>query len=231
MPMTAIRRYLRFSLRLFVLAGLVSFLSGCSTNKLYYRAAEKLGYHKRDILVSRVEDAREAQTEAKEEFQDALTQFLSLTQVEVGELKSAYDKLNAELKDCENRASEVRERIASVEHVSEALYREWEQDASLINDREDRRESERLLRETRDRSASLIRAMNTAAERMDPVLRKFRDKVLVLKANLNAQAVAGLSGTARGLEADVSRLVADMEKSIREAESFLGSMKNAEPVP
>ena len=65
---------------------------------------------------------------------------------------------------------------------------------------------------------------------MDPVLQKFRDKVLVLKANLNAQAVAGLSGTARGLEADVGRLVADMEKSIREAEAFLGSMKNPAPV-
>jgi septal ring factor EnvC (AmiA/AmiB activator) len=229
--MTAIRRYLRCSLRLLVLAGLVSFLSGCGTNKLYYRAAEKLGYHKRDILVSRVEDAREAQTEAKEEFQDALAQFLSLTQVEVGELKPAYDKLNAELKDCERRATEVRERIDSVEDVSEALYREWENEAASISDREDRRESERLLRETRDRSASLIRAMNTAAERMDPVLQKFRDKVLVLKANLNAQAVAGLSGTARGLEADVSRLVADMERSIREAETFLGSMKNPEPVP
>jgi hypothetical protein len=35
---------------------------GCTTNGLSYRAAEKLGYAKRDILVSRVEDAREAQT-------------------------------------------------------------------------------------------------------------------------------------------------------------------------
>lgn len=54
---------------------------------------------------------------------------------------------------------------------------------------------------------------------------KFRDKVLLLQANLNAQAVAGLSGTARSLEADVSRLVADMEKSIREAEAFLAGMR------
>lgn len=228
MPPT--HRRLRPVLRRASIIALAICVSGCSTNQLYYRAAEKFGYHKRDILVSRVEEAREAQTEAKEEFEDALAQFLALTKVEVGELKSAYDKLNSELKDCEKRAAEVRDRISSVEDVSGALYREWEKEAASIGDRDDRRESERLLRETRDRSASLIRAMNTAADRMDPVLQKFRDKVLVLKANLNAQAVAGLSGTARGLEADVGRLVADMEKSIREAEAFLGSMKNPAPV-
>jgi chromosome segregation ATPase len=201
--------------------------SGCGTQGLYYRTAEKLGYHKRDILVSRVEEARKAQSEAKDQFQDALSQFLALTEADPGDIKRIYDRLNSELRDCERRAKEVRDRIASVEDVSAALFREWEAEAKSISDREDRRESERLLRETRDRANGLIRSMNTAAGRMDPVLQKFRDKVLLLKANLNAQAVAGLSGTSRGLEADVGRLVADMERSIREAESFIGSMRGS----
>lgn len=207
---------------------LVIVCAGC-TSGVYYQAAEKLGYHKRDILVSRVEDAREAQTDAKKEFQDALAQFLALTQVEPGEIKATYARLNTALKDCEASALDVRKRIESTEDVSEALFREWEKEAASIVDRDDRRESERLLRETRTRADSLIQTMNAAAGRMDPVLQKFRDKVLVLKANLNAQAVAGLSGTARGLESDVGRLVAEMEKSIREAEAFLGTMKNPAP--
>ena len=207
---------------------LVIVCAGC-TSGVYYQAAEKLGYHKRDILVSRVEDAREAQTDAKKEFQDALAQFLALTQVEPGEIKATYARLNTALKDCEASALDVRKRIESTEDVSEALFREWEKEAASIVDRDDRRESERLLRETRSRADSLIQTMNAAAGRMDPVLQKFRDKVLVLKANLNAQAVAGLSGTARGLESDVGRLVAEMEKSIREAEAFLGTMKNPAP--
>ena len=209
----------------FLVALAALFFSGCAS--LYYDTAEKFGYHKRDLLVSRVEDARDAQTEAKEQFQDALTQFLALTRVEPGEIKTTYDKLNSELKDCQKRADEVRVRIESIEDVSGALFREWEGEAASISDRADRRESERLLRETRDRATAVVRSMDTAADRMDPILQKFRDKVLVLKANLNAQAVAGLSGTASGLEADVSRLVADMEKSIREAEAFLGNMKAA----
>ena len=207
---------------------LVIVCAGC-TSGVYYQAAEKLGYHKRDILVSRVEDAREAQTDAKKEFQDALAQFLALTQVEPGEIKATYARLNTALKDCEASALDVRKRIESTEDVSQALFREWEKEAASIVDRDDRRESERLLRETRSRADSLIQTMNAAAGRMDPVLQKFRDKVLVLKANLNAQAVAGLSGTARGLESDVGRLVAEMEKSIREAEAFLGTMKNPAP--
>ncbi len=201
----------------------VTLLSGCAN--AYYKTAEKFGYAKRDILVSRVEDARDAQTKAKEQFQSTLEQFLTLAAVEPGEVKALYDTLNSELKSCESRAKAVRSRIESIEDVSEALFREWTVEAALINDPADRRESERLLRETRARADGLVRTMHAAADRMDPILVKFRDKVLLLKANLNAQAVAGLSGTARSLEADVSRLVADMEKSIREAETFLAGMR------
>jgi hypothetical protein len=192
---------------------------------MYYGAMEKVGFAKRDILVSRVEKARDAQQDAKEEFQDALTQFLALTKVEPGKIKNVYDKLSGELEDCEKRATEVRDRIAAIEDVSGALYKEWAKEAKSISDPADRRESERLLKETRQRSEALVATMKTAASRMDPILTKFRDKVLVLKANLNAQAVAGLSGTAQALEGDVGRLVADMERSIKEAEAFLGTLK------
>ena len=39
------------------------FLMGCSS--AYYGTMEKLGYPKRDLMVSRVESARDAQQEAK----------------------------------------------------------------------------------------------------------------------------------------------------------------------
>jgi outer membrane murein-binding lipoprotein Lpp len=207
----------------FIAVSVALALSGCSS--AYYGTMEKFGYAKRDLLVSRVEKARDAQDEAKEEFQDALTQFLALTKVEPGEIKTVYDRLSSTLKDCEARAAEVHERIEAVDDVSQALFKEWAGEAAMIQDPADRRESERLLRETRTRSDALLRTMQTAASRMDPILTKFRDKVLLLKANLNAQAVAGLSGSARTLEADVTRLITDMENSIREAEAFLATLR------
>ena len=52
-----------------VLASSMLFL-GCQS--MYYAGMEKMGYHKRDLMVSDVEKARDAQQEAKEQFKSAL---------------------------------------------------------------------------------------------------------------------------------------------------------------
>src|SRR5664279_822697 len=95
-------------------------LAGCST--VEYAVKEKFGIHKRDILVARVGDAREAQGEARQQFK-------------------------SELADTERRYE------------------------------------------------MLIGIMKRAADRMNPVLAKFKDQVLFLKHNLNAQVVARLGST------------------------------------
>ncbi|HYD85474.1 MAG TPA: DUF2959 family protein, partial [Opitutus sp.] len=46
--------------------------TGCSST--YYNAMEKIGFAKREILVDRVEDTRDAQNDAKEQFASALEQ-------------------------------------------------------------------------------------------------------------------------------------------------------------
>ena len=53
-------------------------LSLSSCQSVYYSAWEKLGVEKRDILVDRVEDARDSQTEAQAEFASALAEFSAL---------------------------------------------------------------------------------------------------------------------------------------------------------
>jgi hypothetical protein len=73
-----------------------------------------------------------------------------------------------------------------------------------------------------------MRVMEQAAARMEPVLDAFRDQVLFLKHNLNAQAISALSGTTRDLQQDISRLIADMEKSIKEADAFISSMQTVQ---
>ena len=68
--------------------------------------------------------------------------------------------------------------------------------------------------------------MRRAANRMEPVIATFRDQVLYLKHNLNARALSQLDSTNRTLEADISRLIADMEASIKDAESFIKELKS-----
>ena len=52
-------------------------LSGCQT--AYYKTMESFGVHKRDILKDNVEEARDSQAEAKEQFQTALEKFTEVT--------------------------------------------------------------------------------------------------------------------------------------------------------
>ena len=213
---------------LFFLTALLGF-TGCSS--VYYDAMEKVGVPKREILVDRVGEAREAQQEAKEQFTDALTQFLAVTKVPPSELQATYEKLNTEFKHSETRAKEVRRRIDAIDSVAQALFSEWSNELGQYKSPALRSQSERQLTATRNRYAALMRVMDQAAAGMDPVLDAFRDQVLFLKHNLNAQAIASLSGTSRELQQDISRLVADMEKSIREADAFIASMQAIPPPP
>ena len=199
------------------------FLTGCSS--AYYGAMEKFGIAKREILADRVDKTRQAQQEAKQEFTDALQRFLAVTKADGGDLQRRYDELNKEFQRAEGRAKVVRDRIAAVEDVAEALFREWKQELSQYSNASLRSDSQRQLDTTRRRYDALIGLMKRAADRMDPVLATFRDQVLYLKHNLNARAIASLGSTHQSLEADISRLIADMEASIREAETFIKDLK------
>lgn len=202
-------------------AGLL--LSGCSS--VYYGTMEKMGIPKRQILVDRVEAARGAQQEAKQQFASALQHFLSVAKVPATELQATYERLNEELKRSESRAKEVRDRIEAIDSVAAALFAEWSAELAQYSNPNLRTQSARQLDATRRRYTELMRVMNAAADRMDPVLATFRDQVLFLKHNLNAQAVAALGTTSRDLQQDIGRLIADMEKAIREADTFLASMQ------
>ena len=210
---------------LVVIAALM--LPGCSS--VEYAVKEKFGIHKRDILVARVGEAREAQGEARQEFKSALEQFIALTGTGGGALQEKYDKLSAAYERSEKRAAAVRGRIDDVETVARALFTEWKSELAQYSDPGLRSISEQELMRTRQRYEDLIVVMKQAAARMDPVLVKFKDQVLFLKHNLNAQVVARLGNVNMQLQGDITRLIADMERSIREADDFLREMKPMEP--
>ncbi len=201
---------------------LVMVLVGCQT--AYYGALEKLGYHKRDLLVSDVQKARDAQEEAKEQFQTAFEQFSTVLNFKGGALQDTYEKLNAEYERSESKAQAVHDRIASVEDVSEALFNEWEIELGQYSNKNLRRVSQQKLDQTRKQYSQLIRAMKRAEKKMGPVIAAFKDQVLFLKHNLNAQAIASLKQELVSVENDIASLIKDMEASIKEADSFLHAM-------
>lgn len=200
----------------------VAFLAGCQS--AYYSSMEYFGKHKRDILVDRVEDARDSQEEAKEQFASALERFTTVMDFSGGDLEQHYDRLNTAFDRSVARSHEVKDRIASVEDVAQALFKEWEKELKDYTSDSLREQSRKKLDETRGRYGELITLMKRAESRMDPVLNVFRDNVLFLKHNLNAQAIASLDNERIKIETDVQQLIKEMEASIREADAFINQM-------
>jgi len=204
------------------IASLGGLAAGCQG--VYYRTMESFGKHKRDILVDRVQEARDAQAGAKEQFQTALEKFTSVVKVPTGELQSKYDQLKTELDRSEAKANAVSNRIADVESVAKALFKEWQSELDQYTNKDLRRASEQRLKETQGRYNQLIGAMRQAERRIGPVLAAFRDQVLFLKHNLNAQAVASLQGELVSIESNVASLIKEMDASIAEANAFINTI-------
>ena len=198
----------------------------CACESAYYGAMEKVGYHKRDIMIDRVEEVQDAQTDAKEQFSSALEQYQALVNTGESNLQDYYDKLSSEYEDSKEAAEEVTDRIDAVENVSEALFKEWREEIKLYSNAELKRQSNHKMNTTKEKYQDLVKSMRQAEKRMSPVLSAFQDQVLFLKHNLNARAINSLKGELKKIETDVAQLIKDMEKSIAESSSFIKGLKD-----
>ncbi|MBL9001634.1 MAG: DUF2959 domain-containing protein [Phycisphaerae bacterium] len=205
--------------------GCAPFLTGCGSAVI--AAKEYMGIPKREQMVARVEDARNAQTVAKEQFASALDEFLAVTKADGGDLEAKYRKLNAEYEASVKSAKAVSSRIADVEQVSGKLFAEWQREIGEYTTPSLKAASQAQLAETKEQYARLLASMKNAEAKMQPVLATFKDQVMFLKHNLNARAIASLEGTAGQVSADVERLIKDMNASIDEANAFIGQLKSA----
>ncbi|MDN7124822.1 DUF2959 domain-containing protein [Pseudidiomarina sp. 1APP75-32.1] len=210
-------------MRWLAVAAMVLTVAGCQS--AYYGAMEKVGVHKRDILVDRVDDARDAQADAQEEFKSALQRLDEMLQLDGGEIEAQYNKLNDDYEASKAAAERVYDRIEAIDSVAQDLFDEWADELDEYSNDSLRRQSERSLRETQRRYASLLQSMERAAATMDPVLDKLQDNVLYLKHNLNAAAVDAIRGEYRSLQTDVAELIEEMEVAIAESDAFIQAMQ------
>ncbi|MCB2218362.1 MAG: DUF2959 domain-containing protein [Desulfobulbaceae bacterium] len=186
---------------------------------------EKVGIHKRDIMVDRVEDARNAQEDAQQQFKDALEQFGSVVALKETDLKKSYDRLNGEYEASRSAADTVSSRIDRIEAVADDLFAEWQDEIALYQNRELARNSSRQLEETKVRYKEMMARMTRAERSMAPVLDIFRDNVLFLKHNLNAQAIGSLQREFTNLEAEIGVLLDRMSEAIESSNTFIAGMQ------
>ncbi|QIZ78316.1 DUF2959 domain-containing protein [Ferrimonas lipolytica] len=206
-----------------LLLAMAMMLSGCQS--AYYAAAEQVGYHKREILVDRVEATQENQQEAQEEFSSALEQLKTLVDFDGGDLEAVYDKVKGEYDDAQAAADDVSDSIDAVDGVAEAMFAEWQDELEQYESANLRRNSEKQLRDTRRRYDNMLKAMRRAESKMEPVLKRLNDNQLYLKHNLNASAVSAIGGEFTNLQTEINRLIKEMNSAIAESDQFIATLK------
>jgi len=200
---------------------IVSLIVLTSCSSAYYSAMEKVGIHKRDIMVDRVEEAKESQQDAQKQFKSALEEMTALINFDGADLQEQFDVTNEQYQESKEAAEEVSLRIEKIEDVSEALFEEWQRETAEISNTNLKRQSKAKFVETQRRYNSLIRSMHKAESKMAPVLTALKDNTLFLKHNLNAKAVGALQGEMISIEKDVSILIKDMNAAIEQSQKFI----------
>ena len=204
---------------------LVLLLAACSTVK--YEALEQVGIYKRDILVDRVEDARDSQAETKEELVEAYTELNTLIGEDGGDLEKQYRALSRKVERSQGAIDDLDDHLKAIDRVSTDLFKEWETELDQYSSAALRRDQSQKLADSRQAFTALRARMQTARDRVDPVMAVLNDNVLYLKHSLNARALDALRGEATALEGKVDALVRDMQLAIDEADAFIGRMRDS----
>ena len=142
-----------------------------------------------------------------------------------GDLERTYNSLNNDYEKCVDRANTVHKRIKEMENVAGDLFAEWDKEIKEISSETLREDSRSKLRETRRRYEDLHSTLKRAEKSMDPVLTRFHDQVLYLKHNLNAAAIASLKGETADIQAEIAKLLEEMNRAIAQADSFISTLK------
>jgi len=204
--------------------GLAGLALAVACSSVYYGAWEQLGREKRDLLRRHVEDVKDEQQATGEQFQDALERLRAVYGSSGSDLERRYDALRAEYEDSEARAEALRSRIDRARTTAGDLFDEWDDEIGTMQDAALKRRSREQLKATQKRWRGLDTAMERSERSMEPVLARLRDQVLAMKHSLNAQALGTLEGEVGAIDRDVDALVADLRRSIAEADAFLAAL-------
>ncbi len=201
-------------------------------DNVYYQGRESfLGHHKRDIVVIHVDQTCQSLQATKDQFEDALQQFKNIVHVEKTSLEQRYKLLRRQFEFCKSRSDEVTQQIITIEEVSISLFKEWEQELEQYNSRALRSISRKQLKTSKQQYSRLIKTMHKAESRIQPVLAAFKDQILFLKHNLNAQAIAALQHEFVEIGIDISQLIEVMEITINEASQFVSTLVDQKALP
>jgi len=202
---------------------LVLFMSSCQTTS-YYKTKELFGAEKRELLVDSVEGVRDSLQETADVFQIAIAGINVVINVKDEKMQERHEHLKNDYEDCEAEAGDVRSRIDTMESMSGDFFDEWMEEMQLYSNESFRNASRNKYNKARKRYTKLVQILRAVEVKLDPALNGFRDQVLFLKHNINAQSVASLEDELVTVEAEIDALIRELKDAIKEADDFISSM-------
>jgi hypothetical protein len=206
-----------------VLLTAVLILAGCSST--YDTTTELFGKKKKDVLVDRIAAARDAQSAAKDQFAAALDEFRSIAGYKGTLLEDKYNELNSQYNRCESQTRNVESRLADARRAAKSLFRQWDDELEQYSSAVVRRASEEKLKDMQMRFENVIYAMEKVRDKFYPALAAFKDQVLLVKHNLNAQTEMTMGEEMGIAEKEISLLIGEIDRSMAEADSFIRQMR------
>jgi ElaB/YqjD/DUF883 family membrane-anchored ribosome-binding protein len=136
-----------------------------------------------------------------------------------------YDKLKSDNERAHEEAADLEKRIARMNTTASDLFEEWEEEIGGFTNADFRTKSRANLQRTRQRFEALSRSLEKSSKRMRPILTRLNETTIFLKHNLNAQSLGAMKQESQAIERGLEALLAQMNTSIREADSFLDTLQ------
>jgi len=198
------------------------FIVGCGNA---YKAS---GQYKRELLLNRIEKARQCHDQAREQFEVVLANYTSIIDGKGGDIRTKYNKLNRECKRAESIDEDMSKRIKEVEKVGKPLFRDWEDELNQYQDEQLRRTSEEQLDLTRSKYLKCIHSIKACQAKVKDVIALINDQILFLSHNLNSKALTTFKKDTSYLKDEISGLVKQMQNAVKETETFIDENSTVE---
>jgi hypothetical protein len=206
------------------LAAVALALASCSSPELGPR--DSFGFEKRDLLVARVEDGRDAERAAKAQFEAALDALRAID-APAADQAASYAALESAYESSSDRSDDLAANIRAIEQVAGELFAEWRAEIDQSSDAGAKSSELDKLASWQRRCGRLTGALDRVQSRLEPTLAAFRERVLLEKQDLAAPAAA--TERDASVEADVRllELVRELDAAILETAGFVKSIEAA----
>jgi Mg2+ and Co2+ transporter CorA len=178
-----------------------------------------------DVLETRIEQYREVQQAALQQFEATGQQLSGWSSHEVTDLQALYAATAQQDDASIEVAIEVSAAINSIEEAAEAAFKEWQIAVDLNSDAQLRAESQKRLGETRQRYADMLQVLRQCEAKTSSVLAALNSNEEYFKDHLDPGEVASRQPQLNALRNDVQSLVYRMNIALDSTEAFINSIE------